>query len=255
MIKNIITTIIFLLLLLSSCASRKDIVYYNKTTTINDTLNKVTNNNYEPKFKSDDLLTITVTAPDVEAAVPFNLIAPTLNTLSAATERLTYLVDNKGYIEFPVIGHFKIEGYTREEIVKKLTDEIKKYINNPTVNIKILNFKICINGEVNRPGVYTIASERITLLDAISLGGDLTVYGRRDNILILREINGVKTMNRVDLTKTDFINSDFYYLSQNDQIYIEPNKTRINSSVVGPNVSIIISVATLMIAVVTLMLK
>lgn len=255
MIKNIITVSIFLFLLLSSCASRKDIVYYNKMITIKDTLNKVATRNYEPKFKSDDLLTITVTAPDLEAAVPFNLIAPPLNTLAAAAERLPYLVDNKGYIEFPIIGHFKIEGYTREEIVKKLTEEIKKYIDNPTVNIKILNFKIGINGEVNKPGIYTIASERITLLDAISLGGDLTVYGRRDNVLILREVNGVKTMNRVDLTKTDFINSDFYYLSQNDQIYIEPNKTRINSSVVGPNVSIIVSVATLMLAVVTLMLK
>jgi polysaccharide export outer membrane protein len=255
MIKNIITVSIFLFLLLSSCASRKDIVYFNKTNSISDTLNKVANKNYEPKFKSDDLLSITVTASDFEAAVPFNLIAPPINSLSVTSERIPYLVDNKGYIEFPIIGHFKVEGYTRQEVVKKLTDEIKKYINEPTVSIKILNFKIGINGEVNRPGIYTIASERITLIDAISLGGDLTVYGRRNNVLVLREINGIKTMNRIDLTKSDFINSDFYYLSQNDQIYIEPNKTRINSSVVGPNVSIIISVATLMLAVVTLMLK
>lgn len=255
MIKNIITVSIFLFLLLSSCASRKDIVYYNKKIAISDTLNIQDNKNYNPKFKNDDLLSITVTAPDFEAAVPFNLIVPPLNNMTSTTERLPYLVDNKGYIEFPVIGHFKVEGYNREEIVKKLTDEIKKYINNPTVSIKILNFKVGINGEVNKPGVYTISSERITLLDAISLGGDLTIYGRRDNVLILREVNGVKTMNRVDLTKTDFINSDFYYLSQNDQIYIEPNKTRINSSAVGPNVSIIVSVATLMLAVVTLMLK
>ncbi len=255
MIKNIFIGSLFVLFLLTSCASRKDVVYYNKTITSYDTLNKISNKNYEPKFKSDDLLSITVTAEDYEAAVPFNLVVPPLNSLATITERLPYLVDNKGYIEFPVIGHFKIEGFTREEIVKKLTDEIKKYINKPTVSIKILNFKIGVNGEVNKPGVYTISSERVTLLDAISLAGDLTVYGRRDNVLVLREVNGVKTMNRVDLTKTDFINSDFYYLSQNDQIYIEPNKTRINSSVVGPNVSIIISVATLMLAVVTLMLK
>ncbi len=255
MIKNIFSGVLFLLFLLTSCASRKDLVYFNKSNTKADTLSKSSSLNYEPRFKSDDILSITVTAPDFEAALPFNFFVPPVNNLVASVEKINYLVDNKGYIDFPIIGHFKVEGFTRDEVVNKLKQEIKKYINDPTVSIKILNFKIGINGEVNKPGFYTIASERITLIDAISMAGDLTIYGRRDNVLVLREVNGVKTMNRVDLTKTDFINSDFYYLSQNDQIYIEPNKTKINSSAVGPNISIIISVATLMITVVTLMLK
>ena len=255
MIKNIFSGVLFLLFLLTSCASRKDLVYFNKSNTKADTLSKSSSLNYEPRFKSDDILSIIVTAPDNEAALPFNLIVPPISNLVASVERIPYLVDNKGFIDFPIIGHFKVEGLTRDEVINNLSEKIKKYINNPTINIKILNFKIGINGEVNKPGFYTIASERITLIDAISMAGDLTIYGRRDNVLVLREVNGVKTMNRVDLTKTDFINSDFYYLSQNDQIYIEPNKTKINSSAVGPNISIIISVATLMITVVTLMLK
>ena len=130
--------------------------------------------------------------------------------------------------------------------------KISKYIEKPIINLRILNFKISVQGEVVLPGTYSINSERVTLIEALSMAKDLTIYGRRDNILVIREINGVKTYNRVDITKADFINSPFYYLSQNDVVYVEPNKNKINGSAVGPNTSVIISITSLLITLITL---
>lgn len=113
------------------------------------------------------------------------------------------------------------------------------------VNIRIMNYKITVQGEVAKPGSYTMSSERITLPEALSLAGDLTIYGKRDNIILVRETNGKKSYNRVDITKADFINSPFYYLSQNDLIYVEPNKAKANSSTFNQNTSVWISIASL----------
>ena len=120
------------------------------------------------------------------------------------------------------------------------------YITNPSVNLRIINFKISILGQVVRPGSYTIPGERITFLEALSLAGDLGLYGKRNNILVIHEEEGKKTYNRIDLTKTDILSLENYYLSQNDIIYVEPNKTFINSSAVGPNISVILSVITVL---------
>jgi polysaccharide export outer membrane protein len=127
-----------------------------------------------------------------------------------------------------------------------LEDSIKEYIKNPSVNLRILNYKFSVIGEVNNPGTFKIESERVTLLEALSQASDLTIYGKRSNILIIREINGKKEYNRVDITKADFINSPFYYLVQNDVIVVEPNKTKVNSSVIGPNITVTISALSLL---------
>ena len=118
-----------------------------------------------------------------------------------------------------------------------------------------MNFKIAVTGEVAKPGSFVISSERISLPDALALAGDLTIFGKRTNIIILRDSNGIKTINKIDITKTDFINSEFYYLTQNDVVYVEPNKTKVNSSAVGPNTSIILSGLSLLITVVALLIK
>ena len=127
-----------------------------------------------------------------------------------------------------------------------------KYIKNPIINIRLINFKVSVQGEVTNPGIFAVNSDRVTLIEAISMAKDLTIYGKRDNILIIREVNGVKSYNRVDITKADFINSPFYYLSQNDVVYVEPNKTRINGAAVGANTGVIISITSLLITVITL---
>ncbi|MDQ6471025.1 polysaccharide biosynthesis/export family protein [Flavobacterium sp. LHD-80] len=218
-------------------------------------------NSYEIKIQPDDLLMILVSADDPEVAIPFNLrtYSTTNNnrldvTRGQETVQL-YLVDENGYIEFPVLGKLKVAGLTRTEVLKLLQEKISVYIKNPIINLRIMNFKISLQGEVNLPGTYPIASERVTLIEALSMAKDLTIYGRRDNILVIREVNGVKSYNRVDITKSDFINSPFYYLAQNDVIYVEPNSTRVNSSAVGPNTSVIISAISILVSLSVLIFK
>lgn len=253
-----IASFLLLVFLCFSCGSKQDVVYYQN---IDSMAAQQNSNSYEIKIQPDDLLMIIVSADDPEVAIPFNLrtySTSTSNRLDIAQGQQTvqlYLVDQSGNIEFPVLGKLKIGGLTRTEALQLLQTKISVYIKNPIVNLRIMNFKISLQGEVNLPGTYPIASERITLIEALSMAKDLTIYGKRNNILVIREINGVKTYNRVDITKSDFINSPFYYLAQNDVVYVEPNKTRINSSVVGPNTSVIISAISILVSLSVLIFK
>lgn len=240
-------------LLLASCASRKDIAYLQNI----DGSASGQSLSFEPVLQPDDLLSIIVSAETPEVTVPFNLPAIQGNYEINNNQNgiKTYLIDNSGNIEFPVIGKIKLGGLTRSAANAKLVSAISEYIKNPSINLRILNYKISVLGEVMRPGTFTLASERITLLEALAMAGDLTIYGKRDNILVIRESEGKKTFNRIDLTKADFINSPYYYLTQNDQIVVEPNKTRVNASAFGPNVTGIISVASLLITIVVLIVN
>ncbi|HEU4788930.1 MAG TPA: polysaccharide biosynthesis/export family protein [Flavobacterium sp.] len=249
--------VILLLFVISlfSCASRKDLVYYQN---IDDAKFPEKLNSYEIKIQPDDLLLIIVSAQDPEIAAPFNLMSVTVeNTarpyvISGQQTNQTYLVDAKGTIDFPVLGNLKVGGLTRTEVLKMLKDKIAVYIKDPIINIRVTNFKVSVQGEVAQPGTYNVISERITLMEALSMARDLTIYGLRNNILIIREIDGVKSYNRVDITQSDFINSPFYYLAQNDIVYVEPNKNKINGAAVGPNTSVLISITSLLITLVTL---
>jgi polysaccharide export outer membrane protein len=244
--------VLFSLIILSSCGSRKDIVFYQ-----NSDNTKEMNSSFESKFKADDLLRIFINTTDTEAAQAFNLaVIANLGSQGGVGQinYQTYLVDNNGFIEFPILGKLKVEGLTRTGLIDFLKVQLKPYLkSDPVINITILNFRIAITGEVARPGSFIINSERVTLPDALALAGDLTIFGKRTNIIVLRDVNGVKTINRLDLTKTDFINSEFFYLTQNDVIYVEPNKTRINASAIGPNASVIISGLSLLITIVALL--
>lgn len=246
-----------LVLVFFSCASRKDIVYYQNVDGIE---NKEKPNSYEIKMQPDDLLMIIVSAEDPETAMPFNLnsisVAST-NSVAAFRGQETmqsYLVNAEGTIDFPVLGKLKVGGLSRSEVLWMLQEKISKYIHNPIINLRIMNFKVSVQGEVTAPGTYSVASERITLIEALTLARDLTIYGKRNNILIIREIDGVKSYNRVDITKADFINSPFYYLAQNDVVYVEPNKNKINGAAVGANTGVIISITSLLITLITLVI-
>ena len=253
------TSISFILFFLFfSCASKKDIVYYQNIDGINNLQNT---SSYEVKIQPDDLLMIIVSAEDPEIAIPFNLtsvVLPNKTNLLTATGQQTiqsYLVDNNGNIEFPVLGKLQVGGLTRTEVLQSLKDKIGVYIKNPIINLRIMNFKISLQGEVNIPGTYSVASERVTLIEALSMGKDLTIYGKRNNILVIREINGIKSYNRVDITNADFINSPFYYLAQNDVVYVQPNNVKVNASAVGPNTSVIISAISILISLSVLLFK
>jgi polysaccharide biosynthesis/export protein len=246
---------ILLIFFLFSCASRKDYVYYQN---IDGLASPEKSNSFEIKIQADDLLMIIVAADDPESALPFNLSTisiPSAYNMMASRGQETmqsYLVDTNGLIDFPVLGKLKVGGLSRSELMQLLETKISKYIKNPIINIRLMNFKVSVQGEVTMPGTYSITSDRVTLIEAISMAKDLTIYGRRNNILIIREVNGVKTYNRVDITKADFIHSPFYYLAQNDVVYVEPNKTRVNGAAVGANTGVIISITSLLITVITL---
>ncbi|MBB1150357.1 MULTISPECIES: polysaccharide biosynthesis/export family protein [unclassified Myroides] len=247
----LITTTVFL----TSCASRESMVYYQNIEEVLAKNNTV--EQFETYLQPDDLLMIIVSAQDREAAEPFNLVNTMLTNLNnpagtGSAQQQLYLVDNKGNIEFPVLGTVKISGLTKKQAIDYLTTEISKYIIRPIVNMRIMNYKITVQGEVNRPGIHTVVSERLTLADAIALSGDLTVYGKRDNILVIREVDGKRIPYRVDMTKADFITSPYYYLNQNDIVYVEPNKTKVNSSVIGPNLTVGISALSLLITIISI---
>jgi polysaccharide export outer membrane protein len=249
-------TIPFLfVLLLFSCKPREEVVYYQN---IDGLATAEQSNSYEIKIQPDDLLMIIVSADDPETAIPFNLTSgsfPTsTNTISVVGQQTlqSYLVNADGMIDFPVLGKLKLSGLTRSEVLQLFKDKISKYIKNPIINLRIINFKVSVQGEVSLPGTYNVQSERITLIEALSMAKDLTIYGKRDNILIIRDVDGVKSYNRVDITKADFINSPFYYLAQNDVVYVEPNKTKINGAAVGANTNVLISISSLLITVITL---
>lgn len=242
-------------LLLSSCASREKVAYFldaknNKTETLKP---------YVSRLHPDDLLSIIVNSKSDELLSEFNRGLITYQPLRGATVTQstlqTYLIDREGYIVYPTIGKIKLGGLTREEAVAKLTEAVRAHITDATINLRILNFKVTVEGEVNRPGTYTIDSERVTLLQALSLAGDLTIYGKRNNILVIREQDDKRIYKVVDITSTEFMNSEYYYLNQNDVVYVEPNKTRINSSAVGPNTTTIISAISVLVAMVALIVN
>jgi polysaccharide export outer membrane protein len=248
---------LFFICLFISCGSKQEVVYYQNT---DDLAKTESSNSYEIKVQPDDLLMIIVSAEDSEIAAPFNLKA--INVVTPDSQYATgressqlYLVDAKGTIDFPILGKLKIGGKTRSEVTNLLSQKISTYIKNPIINLRIANFKVSVQGEVNSPGVYPVNSERFTLVEALSLAKDLTIYGKRNNILLIREIEGKKTFNRVDITKADFMNSPFYYLSQNDVIYVEPNKSKVNASKIGPDTGVVISAASILLTLVTLVIS
>lgn len=176
------------------------------------------------KIKPDDLLTIRVSAPEQEAAQPFNLTKSigSMERTNAQVELETYMVSKEGTVEFPVLGTLEVEGLNAFELAEKIKEEITDYVNDPIVNVRILNFQISVLGEVNSPGTFTIEDDHLSLPKALGMAGDLTIYGKRKNVLVMREENGKKVNTYLDLTDPKVVNSPYYNLRQNDVVYVEP---------------------------------
>ncbi|WP_343557292.1 polysaccharide biosynthesis/export family protein [Sphingobacterium sp.] len=214
---------------------------------------------YIPKIQSNDILTIVVTAADPKVTAPFNPLSsmPTSNMTQSVDLALrpTYTVDNKGEIILPMLGRVHVAGLTRVEAIEKLRTELSQYIKDPGVNMNFNNFRVSVLGEVSKPGSFVLPTERATILDALGMAGDMTIRGVRKNVLLIREVDGQKTQHRLDLTKESTLNSPYYYLAQNDVIYVEPNKAQINNSQLGANTNIIISIASLLITVISVLTR
>lgn len=218
--------LVLLSLLLLSCATSKDVLYFQD---IDKIQKKQIQAEYITRIAKDDLLNIVVTGPNKTVVMPFNLtltdnIAGSYSTSHAL---FPYLVDSEGNIDFPVLGRIHIEGMTRIELINYLTQHLQEYIKDPVVVVSFTNYKITILGEVQRPGTYTMPSERTTILQALGMAGDLKISGERDKILLIREVNGIQEHIKVDLKSAEIMNSPYYYLQQNDVIYVAPSASRV----------------------------
>lgn len=235
---------------LSSCANKKDLVYFQ-----DDVQSTSLYENYVPTIQTNDMLAITVSAADLKATDAFNqqsaYIAQSNNPQSIYKN--LYTVSEKGTIDFPVIGTIQLAGKTRNEAIHYIKTLLDDYIVDPGVNIHFTNFRISVIGEVQNPGSFTLPNERITLLEALAMAGDLTIQGKRKNIKVIRETNGQKQTYTIDLTSKDALNSPVYYLAQNDVVYVEPNHSKMQSSIV--NYPVIISMAGIIISVISVLTR
>lgn len=219
-----------------SCKSYKDVSYFQDIDGISQQqLSNDTIANYQPRIMPDDMLGITVTGLDPNAVAPFNLpamsfLTPGEKEVSFVQNLQSYLVSPAGYINFPVLGQIKVGGLTKQECIHYMQDLISQYVKDPIVNIQFLNFKISVLGEVTRPGSFIMSNDRTSILDAIGYAGDLTIYGERGNVLLIRDNNGKKEFHRFDLSRSDLFASPYYYLQQNDVIYVEPNRPKQKNS-------------------------
>jgi polysaccharide export outer membrane protein len=218
---------------LSACNSQKKIVYMQD---INETNRHVKMSEIpEIVIQPQDMLSIVVSSKDPELAVPFNLPMVSYQGASDTYSQqriLGYIVDKEGNIDFPILGALHVKGLTRSLLSQLIKEKIitEGYMKDPVVTVQYMNFRVTINGEVVRPGTYEIKGDHITLLEALSMAGDLTIYGRRDNVKVVREKNGERTVHEVDLRTANIFDSPVYYLQQNDIIYVTPSRYRTNQS-------------------------
>ncbi|MCD7978212.1 MAG: polysaccharide export protein [Tannerellaceae bacterium] len=223
--------ILLIIVFSTSCSTPKDVVYFQGIDGLTAEQMSQMDQTYNARIGPADLLSITVTAWDPTAVTPFN--PPTFAyaeegdmPIYASQSMYTYLVDKDGYINFPVLGRVFVNGLTRQELATNLQKEISRYVEEPLVNVQITNFKITVLGEVARPGSYAVRNDRASILDILGQAGDLSINANRTNVLIVREKDGEKSFHRLDLTRPDLFASPYYYLAQNDIVYVEPNKAK-----------------------------
>lgn len=221
-----------------SCASKKDVVYFQDAL---DYETIVSDNNSSYKFKVDDVVSVHVSTLNPEASMPFNLFRGAEEG-GIRPEQVDYIIDEEGNIDFPVLGSITISGLSPDEVKTLLKDKLKDYLKNPIINIRLKNFTVTILGEVNRPGTYPVNGEQITIFEALGLAGDLTIKGLRKNIKVIRDFNGTKVYNTIDLTSKNALESPVYYLTQNDVVYVEPNQSAVTSASLDNRASLTVSI-------------
>ncbi|MBS1509685.1 MAG: polysaccharide biosynthesis/export family protein [Bacteroidetes bacterium] len=218
-------------ILLSSCNPTNKIAYFQnaKDTAFRKTLGIV-----EAPLQAHDFISISISSASAEASAQFNPIMNAAGDKTApgngkTAQYVGYLIDNEGKIELPVLGKITAAGLTKTELKAFITKTLldRQLLVEPLVDIRYLNFEVTVLGEVGGPSVISVPSEKISLIKALGLAGDLTIYGRRDNILLIREEDGIRKTRRINLLSADFLNSDYYYLKPNDVVYVEPNKSKV----------------------------
>lgn len=217
---------------------------------------------YDARIMPKDLLTISVSCSEPEAALPFNLVVPVSQTGINSTNLVSqptlqnYLVNNQGEIAFPVLGTLTVGGMTTQETSELIVGRLERYLKErPIVTVRLVNYKISVIGEVSHPGVYTVSNEQVNLFEAVAMAGDLTIYGKRDNVRIVRKENRQQKLITVNLNDENLIYSPDFYLRQNDIVYVEPNKAKKQSANIGSSTNLLISVTSILISLAGLMVN
>lgn len=250
-----------IVVMLGSCASTKKVAYFQN---VNEVSLAESKGLYDARIMPKDMLTITVSTTDPKAAIPFNLsISNTLNSTgnlnTGGVTLQTYLVDNNGNINYPVIGMVNVSGMTVRQCEEFITAKIKPYMadtEKPVVTVRMSSFRISVMGEVNHPGTFSVSTEKISILEALAQAGDLSIYGKRDNVMLIREdATGEKSVHILNLNDANIINSPYYYLQQNDIVYVEPNKVKAQNASIGQVTTLTMSAVGVLVSVASLVVN
>ena len=246
--------------LLMSCGSSKNVAYLKNSDLVDLSQSQYL---YDARIMPKDVLTITVSTVTPAAAAPFNLsVFPSLS--NSADQPMysnqvlqSYLVDNQGNIDYPILGRLHVGGLTKSQCEQMIHDSIMPYLNvneKPVVTVRMTNYKISVLGEVARPGMYTVNNEKINILEALAQAGDLTIYGKRDCVKLIREDDqGGKQIHTLNLNDASLIMSPYYYLQQNDIVYVEPNKVSARNASIGQSTSLWLTSTSILISLTSLL--
>lgn len=245
--------VVTVILMMVGCGSSKEVAYWQNIDSISLAASKGL---YDAKIMPKDELTILVQTTDPLTSEPFNLRST--GQTSNKDQITGYLVDNDGMINFPIVGKIHVAGLTKTECEDLIKSKIQPYLartENPLVSVRTSSYRITVIGEVNRPGVIPVATEKISLIEALAEAGDMTIYGKRDNVLLVREDkSGEKHKVRLNMNDANIINSPYYYLQQNDIVYVEPHKVKARNTFFGSNTSIFYSVIGITTSLVSLLI-
>ncbi len=257
---KLLFTLLVVSILITGCGSTKNVAYFKNSDSVNLDMSRVL---YDARIMPKDVLTITVNTTNPEASAAFNLTVATAQTVSLHTSSTTqaalqsYIVDNEGNIDFPLVGKLHLGGLTKNEAEQVVLQNIMPYMSiseRPIVTVRMINYKISVIGEVNRPGMFTVGNEKINILEALAQAGDLTIYGVRERVKLIREdATGKKEIHMLNLNDANIINSPYYYLQQNDIIYVEPNKVKSQNSSVGSMTTLWFSATSILISLTSLL--
>ena len=246
-------------MVLASCSSYKKVPYLQDWQVL-ETMEEL-QPMYDAKIMPKDLLTITVSTTDPEAAAPFNLTVQTpvsparSSTLTQQPSLQQYLVNNEGNIDFPVLGRIHVGGLTKNEAENLIREKLMPYLREtPIVTIRMVNYKISVLGEVARPGTFTVNNEKVNVFEALAMAGDMTIWGLRNNVKLIREdATGKREIILLDLTRSDIVKSPYYYMQQNDIIYVTPNETKAKNSDIGQSTTLWVSVTSVLASIASLL--
>jgi len=249
------------IIIFGSCVSSKKVPYFQNIDSISLAASRGL---YDARIMPKDMLTITVNTSDPAASAPFNLaVSKTVGTngeLSSGSNSLQgYLVDNNGNINFPSVGRIQVAGLTKPECEDLISEKIRPFLASseiPIVTVRMASYRVTVTGEVGSPKVIPVSYEKLSIIEALAQAGDLTIYGRRDNILLIREdATGEKHHVRLNLNDANIINSPYYYLQQNDIVYVQPNKVKSGNSGLGAATSIWFTCISMLMSITTFVIN